>query len=103
MPIIDAYGERSKAEVMKDTWGHLAPKSRCTYKGTILYTVGECGDITCIRSEFADLDGGPWLHANIQQFMCSNEIDEEAGKVYRFTGTYSIKHGFVGTIEIIDI
>ena len=42
----------NKVLVDKETWGHLYPESGKTYKGSILYTHTEYGDIDVIRARW---------------------------------------------------
>jgi len=54
-----------KAQVMENTWGHLAPKKDVTYRGRIVYAVGCFGNDplnpTPLVCEFKNLDSSPWF------------------------------------------
>lgn len=105
--IIDAYYDRKKAEVMQDTWGHLRPEPGCKYPGEIVYTLGEYGDITVIRSDFGDFSGGPWFAEDESNFVCDQIEDTPRGSVFRWRGYYQkFKNGrcrFVGKTEQVII
>jgi hypothetical protein len=75
-----------QAQVLKATFGHLAPSIRKKYKGSILFAQGEYGDLVVIRADFPSLPNSPWLHDHLQDFVA--ERAQEAGKVYRFDGSY---------------
>lgn len=116
MPIIDAYGERKAMQVRQDTWGHLAPKPRRRYKGTILFAESEYGGQgrTIIRTDFEDLPSSPWFYESMCDFIYGLEGIEE-GSVYRWTGTYQFLAGrkggyldqgsfrFDGKVELVPI
>jgi hypothetical protein len=86
MTKVDAYGARREAEVMQDTWGHLAPQQDRTYKGVVTFTVGCFGDLAVISAEFEGLPDSPWLYEDLHQWIWDQKPEE--GKVYRFEGSY---------------
>ncbi len=89
--------------VMKDTWGHLAPKKNKTYKGRIVYAVGCFGsddlNPTPIVCEFDGLDGSPWFFDAINEFIQSQ--DNNPGCVYEFKGGFRNYH-FTGTVSKVQ-
>lgn len=99
--IHDAYAARKAADVMNETWGHLKPKNGVSYPGYILYTIGECGDITCIQSNFEGLPSSPWFHDDLCEFMGDN--GEERGEVYLWRGAYCHKSAkkFMGVFQLL--
>lgn len=106
--LVDAFGYRKKAAVMEDTWGHLRPQPGCRYPGEIVYTLGEYGDITVIRSDFGDFAGGPWFAGDESDFV-SDQIKDGTprGSIFRWKGYYQkFKNGrcrFVGKTEQVKI
>jgi hypothetical protein len=95
-----------KARVMGETWGHLAPKPRNAYRGSILFAQSEYGDLVALRTDFPDLPDSPWLFNDIMEFICAAKT--EAGGIYEFEGTYTRRkngtHHFKGrTVERMPI
>lgn len=106
MPLQDAFSAheaKHAAAVLWDTWGHPEPGIR--YPGSIVFTWAEGGDLVVIRSDFGDLDGGPWLHQDMQDYIY--HMAAERGKVYRFDGYYlKFKNGnfrFTGTVKTLEV
>lgn len=96
-----------KELVMRDTWGHLAPKSQTTYTGYVLFTLGCYGDIVVINYEFNDdhhneLPGSPWFADDLMDFVVKQIDQVEGGTILRFEGSYrKFKNGksrFSGSI-----
>lgn len=116
MPIIDAYGERKAMKVREDTFGHLAPKTRRSYKGTILIaeSVYPGQGRTIIRTDFPGLESSPWFYYAMCDYVCDLEGIED-GNLYRWTGTYRFyrtkkdryldesAYKFEGTIALVPI
>jgi len=91
--IADAFAPaqaKYKAQIMSQTWGHLAPKKNKTYKGRIVFAVGCFGDDplnpTALFCEFDGLDSSPWFFDALADFIAEQE--SEAGCVYEFKGTF---------------
>jgi len=104
----DAMGPataRYSAEVMAETWGHLAPEPRRRYPGTIVFTHGAYGDLTPIVVEFGQLPDSPWFFDGVLEFIGSRKT--APGKVYRFSGTYMMckngSHRFSGRTRPVRI
>jgi hypothetical protein len=106
MSLADAFApaeDKYKAEVMAETWGHLAPKMGKVYKGSIIFAYGEYGDITPIKCEFADLDDSPWFFDDMVEFIWQKAKNKQ-GKVLKFVGIYKKlknKGIFSGKITIV--
>ncbi len=103
MSTIDVYGTRREAEVMQETWGHLAPEPGKTYTGTVVFTNGCFRDLTVITCEFADLPDSPWFYDTLHNWLLDQEPEE--GKVYRFTGTYRVDRDdpFIGVTWVLPL
>lgn len=98
--IADAFAPaeaRYRAEVMADTWGHLAPKKNRTYRGHVVFVIGLFGsdnlNPTVLECEFKtnkgeELDSSPWFYDALQDFLQSLEKSEEVGGIFRFEGTF---------------
>jgi hypothetical protein len=69
MSLIDAYGARREAEVMQETWGHLAPNPNREYTGSVLFTHGAYGDLTAISVDFDGLDDSPWFYEHLHDWF----------------------------------
>lgn len=97
-PIENKY----KNEIMKATWGHLAPKKNKKYKGRVVYTAGCFGSDPhnglVIFCDFDDLCSSPWFYDCLYE-MVQNQ-DFEAGIVYQFDG-YFKNYKFYGNIKIV--
>jgi hypothetical protein len=87
-----------KAAVMAATWGHLEPEPRVEYRGDIVFTHGEYGDIVVIRTRLArpnranaflpteELPGSPGYFDDEQTFVSRQRMEQ--GRVYKWTGKY---------------
>lgn len=88
-----------KAAVMHSTWGHLAPKALDIYKGFVLLTNTDWGEVHAIKSVFFNakreaLEGGPWFYLQLNDFVYKVGSKRPSGGVYRFDGTYvRLKNG----------
>lgn len=101
----DAHEALYREQVHQDTWGHLMPEQGRAYPGTLLFAKGVYRDVVVIRSDFGDLDGGPWFYDHVHDYIHDHAGDE--GTISRFTGTYRmLKNGkgrFVGKIVRVTI
>jgi hypothetical protein len=110
MSLADAFAEhdaRYKAQVMYDTWGHLDPRPGVTYPGEILFCYGCYRDITIIRADFDDLDGGPLFYALLHEFV-GRKYKGEAENIYLWRGYFRLNKTteggrFVGKVRKIKI
>lgn len=75
-----------RAQVMRETWGHLAPVPRRRYVGYILFAHGAYGDIVPIRANFHGLSDSPWFFSAMMDFLASRKT--APGRVYRFEGIF---------------
>lgn len=92
-------------DVMKDTWGHLAPEKGKTYPALILFVRSAWGDALTLDSHFgADLEMSPWLFEKMWAYVWLWLDDHgsafEPG-VWLFDGTYTHgrKQPFKGTVR----
>ena len=93
--IVDVCAGSKRKQVMKETWGHLAPKKGQSYKGYIIYAYGGYGDIVLLDAEFENLSDSPWLYEAMQDFISRNS----KGKgLYIWKGCYS-NNCFTGKLE----
>jgi hypothetical protein len=103
--IADAFAPaeaRYRAQVMAETWGHLAPKRNKIYRGHVTFAIGCFGsdhlNPTCLSCEFEDLESSPWFFDALNDFLQS--LETEAGCVYRFDGTFR-NYEFKGTVKTV--
>lgn len=93
--------------VYRDTWRHLAPEPRRTYRGYIVYAYGAWGDIVPVDSEFDGLSSSPWFFEDMNNYICEQITETTAVGIYRFDGTYTrFKNGscrFSGKIRTIAL
>ncbi len=80
-----------RQEVLRDTWGHLAPTKGREYPGRIVFSFGvfDSGDLNpvVLVCDFGDLDSSPWFYDALQGFL-DRYTPGEAGRVYEWTGTF---------------
>lgn len=99
--------------VLRETWGHLAPKKNKTYKGRIVYAIGcyDSGNLnpTALVADFEDLSDSPWFYDALQEFMrdiawriaeknAGTPTYNEPGEVYEWVGTFR-NYEFKGRIR----
>ncbi len=90
--IVDPYGARREAEVMKDTWGHLRPAPG-SVPGYMLAacSVYNSGERLLINAEFPGVPDSPWLYDAMINAVESADMEE--GTVYRFDGVCTTRAG----------
>lgn len=78
-----------REQVQRATWGHLAPEAGRTYRGTILFAIGEYGDVVPVRVRFKGLPDSPWFFDAMIDFLIEQSRDGalKDGHIYRFSGT----------------
>ena len=103
MPWIDAFAPVQalyRSEVMKATWGHLAPRKNKTYRGRIVFALGcyDSGELnpTPLACDFKGLDDSPWFYDAVIEFLQS--LGGEAGDVFRWEGAFR-NYEFKGTLQ----
>jgi hypothetical protein len=94
-----------RQQVLKETWGHLAPKKNRKYKGFIVFAIGCFGsdhlNPTVLSCELKDLESSPWFYEALCEWLSDQqECDDEKsafkiGNVYRFDGFFR-NYEFVG-------
>lgn len=97
MPFVDVYGARKAAQVMQDTWGHLAPDKGTRYPGYMVIAASCFGDgsVAIVAWEFGALASSPWTYEETQEFavdavekMRNRRKDKNRAGVFRFDGYY---------------
>lgn len=115
---IDAH---YRSEVLKNTWGHLAPYKNRTYRGRIVFAVGCFGsddlnptviDCEMRNPTLGSLDSSPWFYDALSEFLgdmvtLGRDGDDEpevieAGGVYRWEGALK-NYEFRGTVRRLDL
>jgi hypothetical protein len=86
MPLVNVYGASRYEEVMKNTWGHLAPTPRQTYTGYIIFSVSPNGDHNLLDFDFNGLDGNPWTLEHVSEWWS----EETEGPEFKSSGTLAI-------------
>ncbi len=109
-----------KAEVMADTWGHLAPKKNVLYRGRIVYAIGVFGSdrlnpatLYCELSsrKYGSLSSSPWFYDALQEFLAElswkpgeeypkRKGHGEEGCVYEWVGTFR-NYQWQGTVRLL--
>lgn len=87
---------RYRAQVMGETWGHLAPQARTKYKGSVLFAHSVYGGdgTTVIRTDFQELPDSPWFYEGLHELAGehrSEHGDDVEGGVYLWTGYYELR------------
>ena len=85
--IVDAFADRKRRDVLRETWGHLAPKPNRPYQGWMIFAHTAHGDCLPIDYDFQRLDSSPWLFEAIMDFI--NEHTDEEG-IYRWEGIFKM-------------
>lgn len=110
--IADAFAPAEaayRAQVMEDTWGHLAPHRNALYRGHITFALGCCGsdglNPTVLECEFVnrkhgEIDGSPWFHDAMNDFLQS--LGGNEGAVYRFDGAFR-NYEFKGSVRQLQL
>lgn len=82
--------EKHRDEVYAATWGHLAPHRNRTYQGRIVFAVGAYDSLNpvVLACEFNGLPDSPWFYQAFMELVEQTRGDEEAGRVYEWTGTF---------------
>ena len=92
-----------RAQVYKDTWGHLAPKKNKAYRGSIVFALGCYGsdylNPTVLSCEM-NIDDSPWFFDAMTDFLSS--LGGEAGGVYKWAGTFK-NYEFSGSVRRLDL
>lgn len=110
--VADQITADRQAVVLAETWGHLAPKPRRAYRGTVLFAFTEYRECTPIRTWFPDLPDSPWFWEGLNRWLLDMVMDgaAESGRVYLWTGRYRFRptregqeHEFKGTLIEVPI
>jgi hypothetical protein len=117
MSWIDAFAPVEaiyREEVMRATWGHLAPKKGKIYRGYMTFAIG-CYDHddlnpTPLKVQFRGLDDSPWIYEAIHERLSRWHLGFgrrrrrqprfAVGGVYRFDGCIQ-NYRFYGKIRRI--
>jgi len=81
-------------DVLKATWGHLAPKKDKEYRGQIVWTISlyEGQNPVPMIVDFGDLPDSPWMYEAVNDLLLDiKEVagcEVEPGNVYRWRGTF---------------
>lgn len=94
---------RYRAQVLKATWGHLAPRRHKAYSGHVVFAVGCFGsdplNPVALECEIG-LDSSPWFFDAMEDFMQSLKCEE--GGVYRWDGVFK-NYEFKGTVRRLNL
>ncbi len=77
-------------QVLRDTWGHLAPQPRQKHTCFIEFCQDAYGQNRVIRYNFAGLQDSPWLYEHIFGLVSSKMRKRASGTIHRFSGTFPI-------------
>ena len=103
-PVEAAYHAHAAVDISGLPAATPAPKIRKKYKGSILFTQSQAGQLVPIRTMFTDLPAYPLFNSHVNEFVA--ERAEEPGKVYLFEGTYMVykngKPSFSGTVSPVN-
>lgn len=91
---------RYHAQIMAETWGHLAPEENKTYRGHVVFSIGCFGSdylnptiLTCeFKAKDRQLDDSPWFYDALADFLQDGQgIAKQRypiGSVWRFDGSF---------------
>lgn len=104
--VVDAH---NRALVAAQTWGHLAPKPREPYHGSMLLAHPAYGDlgVVLIDAEFPGLPDSPWLYDDMVEYLDGERLPPTVeGGIYRWEGIYmKYKNGgcrFSGRLRLLS-
>lgn len=104
--MLDAFAPveaRYRAQVLEDTWGHLAPRKNKAYRGHVIFALGCFGsdalNPTVLVCEIG-LDGSPWFFDALIDFCHS--LGGEEGGVYRWDGAFR-NYEFTGMVRRLPL
>jgi hypothetical protein len=102
--VLAGSAARREQSAMDDTWGHLRGNPRRTYRGEVVWAVSEYGgESMIISADLGDLPDSPWLLDALCDLLHENVADGPDAGVYRWTGTYRVRHGFTGSVERVEL
>jgi hypothetical protein len=94
-----------RAQVLKATWGHLAPAKNKTYRGHAIFAFGcfgsDCLNPTVLECEIG-LDSSPWFYDALIEFLGTFGGDDATGGVYRWDGTFR-NYEFKGSVRRLPL
>jgi hypothetical protein len=95
---------RYHAQILKETWGHLAAVKNRKYRGHIIWGLGCFGsenlNPTVLQCELEGLDSSPWFFDALIDFLQDHSSEE--GAVFRFDGFFR-NYEFVGSIRRLKL
>lgn len=76
--------------VDQDTWGHLAPKKNTTYKGRLLVSNTDYGNIghSIVQMEWDNLEDSPWIYDHVNEWLWENRDSMEDDGIYLIKATF---------------
>ncbi len=81
-----------REDVMRATWGHLAPEKHRSYHGFIVFAIGcyDSGELnpTPLSVEFKDLDDSPWFYDALHEMLGKYQIGFRKRKRFKVGGVY---------------
>lgn len=89
----------NKNRVLRETWGHLAPKKNKKYRGHITFACTEYGRQHVLINASFDVPDSPWFYDAMYTFISDQLWDSklERGVVYYFEGVFC-NYTFTGPI-----
>jgi hypothetical protein len=100
-----------RPKIMKETWGHLAPKKNKLYRGHITFAIGRFGsdnlnpmplECSLVARDGEELDGSPWFYDAMIDFLYSLRKADQEGSVWRFDGSFR-NYNFVGNVTKAEL
>lgn len=102
--------------VLKQTFGHLAPKKNTTYRGHVVWSLGVFGseylNPTVLECELGELQSSPWFFDALMDFLgkihdnkpngefwsVHERRDATEGRIFRWDGTFR-NYTFCGKVR----
>lgn len=98
---------KQREQVLRATWGHLAPKKGHTYPGVVVFCFGCFGsdklNPTVLSCDFGELDSSPWFYDALIDFLESKS--GTPGTVFTWSGefkNYKFRGNFRGARIVAD-
>lgn len=100
-PALSAY----KADVIQNTWGHLAPQKNTTYRGRMMVSKSGYGnaDGKIIDMEWKALGDSPWLFDFVNDWIWENRETMKEDGIYLMECTFRNYRMWTKQIKIITL
>lgn len=93
-----------REQVLRATWGHLAPQKGASYRGSVVFAFGCFGsdhlNPTVLFCDFDGLDSSPWFYDALITFLGTK--GGKAGAAFVWSGEFK-NYKFRGRFRRVDL